>query len=135
MGCSGEIYNILGVKFPVTEIVRREEYALNGVLIKPEEPICEGDSFLNDGIYTPNLANPKLSISLLGLTECNCDVSEALVGYSLANESYEASAQKLPTAKEIEALKPYLVKNIKKTFGLDVELSDLEVFLLFDFSQ
>jgi len=137
MGIQGEIYNVLGLKIPATKLEDRL-YDVCGKRVSDWK--FKGEKDFESGIEYPNLDNPKFSIRILGH-----DVSDdlmgrhfeghALVGYAVANESYESHATVLPPREKIEALKPRLVEEIKEKLGYDAQVGDLEVFLLFHWLQ
>ena len=139
MGCQGEIYNILGVELPARLIRKDKPYEVNGKKIAPDEDF-DGEYDLMNVIPTKavDLKNPELIVRILGH---NAEYGsgnfkgKALAGYVIANESYEDSAVRLPSMSIIESLKPRLIKDLREQFNYESKESDLEIFLMFDFSQ
>lgn len=138
MGTQGEIYNILGIKVPVEELDDSALYKVGNKTVWVDAKYY-GKADIEDGFGAKsNIIKPELHVKILGvdheLGKLSEDI-EALMGYAIANESYIAKATALPKQEEIEKLKPQLVKDIKARFGLNIKLSDLEIFLLYEFAQ
>lgn len=154
MGCQGEIYCVLGKRFPVTRVNKLEEldrgdpqellYRLNGRVIsisedRPKEEYQFLDGFA--GFEIPkDLSGSVLGVKVLGVDHEIGDNTfgrpiEALVGYALANESYATHASPLPPMSEIAKLKPRLLEDIRSHLGLEVSLNELELHLLYEFAQ
>ena len=60
---------------------------------------------------------------------------EALVGYGLANESYSSCAKALPSLEQISLLRHRLVAEIESRLDLEVSPKELELHLLYEWSQ
>lgn len=139
MGTQGEVYNILGLKFPVETVKKDELYRVNGKTIAAD--VNQGpDVDLVNVIPTVavDLENPNLIVRLLGYDyemKSHHFKDEALVGYVLANESYVANATALPPARKIDELRNRLVTDIHKKLGYKTQPNQLEIFLMFDFTQ
>lgn len=85
-----------------------------------------------------DLVNPKLTVTLLGYGgyyKGRHFTGEALVGYTIANESYVCMAQQLPPLAEIERLRPKLVRDLKTKLDFTADPSQLGLFLLFGWIQ
>lgn len=146
MGTQGEIFNVLGIVVPAEEIERGLLYRVNGKLVSTSEDIDRKSVDFFDGFCGAkqpyNFNNPELRIKVLGVDEYEqrrvyggCFKGEALVGYGIANESYQANATVVPDFSVLESLKPKLVDDIKSKLGVEVTQSRLEVYLLFEFTQ
>jgi len=159
MGCQGEIYNILGVEVDAEVYHKGQKLQQGQFGFWPEEAEEEGGrdlvykingrSFANDegpedvdgynGVptkYYGAIEKPEFIVNALGNSYamgCRHFKGKALVGYPVACEAYTSSAVPLPPTKQVEEWKPLLVKEIKEKLDIDVEESDLNLFLLFDF--
>ena len=140
MGTQGEIYNILGLKLPAEKIEEDRLYRVNGldVLVDPEE----NQSGLFHGIPTisVDLDNPQLIIRLEGFVTDDFIrgmhfKDSALVGYVVANESYEGRSTELPSQDAINNLKPKLVRDLKERLNYDAREDQLGLYLVFDWVQ
>ncbi|MBX4196163.1 hypothetical protein KW805_01075 [Candidatus Pacearchaeota archaeon] len=152
MGTQGEIYVVLGKRFPIERIdsnpkIDKEPihllYRLNNKIITIREDNPNKYQFL-DGFMAMsnsiNLDSPILGVKVLGvdseLGELNAGKPlEALVGYAVANESYVTNAKALPPMNILSSLKSKLASDITSQIGLAVPLEDLELHLLYEFSQ
>lgn len=139
MGTQGEIYVVLGLELPVEGTEDSEIYLLNGkkVLVGYNED--KKHDILGGFLNMTGIKKPELQVRILNYDNEYGEVGEfkgkALVGYPLANESYVASATRVPGNEVIEGLKPKLLSDLKDRLGVDAKLSDLELFLLYDFAQ
>jgi len=152
MGCQGEIYNIYGVIVDAEEVRSARLkcpnidqnpilYAINGHTVTdadldyPDAEFftCQESSVAGIG-YGAN-TKPKFSIRILGhsnwMGSRHFD-GKALIGYPVCNECYVDRASALPTMEEIAAMKPQLIRDIKEKLGLDIDPSDVQLYLLFD---
>ncbi|MEK6905522.1 MAG: hypothetical protein AABX24_03920 [Nanoarchaeota archaeon] len=137
MGIQGEIYNVLGLKIPATRLEDRL-YDVCGKRVSDWK--FKGEKDFESCIKYPDLDNPELSIRIMGHNASDDLMGRhfernALVGYAIANESYQDNATALPPQRKIDALKPRLVKEIKEKLGYDAQVGDLEIFLVFDWLQ
>lgn len=153
MGTQGEIYVVLGKIFPViradTDPSPQDDpakllYGLNGKTISiTQDRSKEEYDFLNgfhDTPYHADITSPILGVNVLKvdaeLGDRNLDSTpEALVGYGIANESYAGHAKALPPMEQIIALRPRLAEDMRAQFGLEVPLNELELHLLYEWSQ
>lgn len=154
MGAQGEIYAVLGKRFQVERVnptLSLDEeptelfYNLNGKIIAITEGHRKDEYNFLDGFFdTPyrdiDLDKIKLGVKVLRdvaeLGDRNFGSPiEALVGYGVANESYAGLAKALPSIDQLISLKSRLAKDIKLEFNIDVKESDLELHLLYEFSQ
>ncbi|MDP4012558.1 MAG: hypothetical protein Q8R00_03050 [Candidatus Nanoarchaeia archaeon] len=139
MGTQGEIYNVLGLKLSAEVVEEDKLYRVNGKLISTVGEIPKFGADLVHGSVKGtadvDLENPLLGIWLMGYGGYNKGrhfENEALVGYTVANESYINFAKKLPSFEILESLKPKLLEDIKTKLNFDAELNQLELYLLFD---
>ena len=142
MGCQGEIYNVLGIKVPAKK--EKKEVGHNEVIYSINRITCgseDDDVDLYNGISTNfyGAADLKKKLRLvtriLGHNDWMADRhfdGEALVGVAISNECYIDNASELPPQADIDAIKPSVVKLIKKELNLDIEESDLKMFIIFD---
>lgn len=143
MGCQGEICNVLGLKLPASELKKDKLYSVNGKTVATVEEYRGRADFFHGtnaqlGGLDVDLKDPFFNVWLLGYggdLKGRHFQREALVGYTIADECYIHRATALPSFEVINKLKSRLVKDLKKRLDLDVELSRLEVFLLFDYMQ
>jgi hypothetical protein len=138
MGTQGEIYNILGVKVPVKEKDKGALYEVGNKTVWVDSKYY-GKADIEDGFGgLADITKPKLNVKILhvdhefGIVGTNI---EALIGYAIANESYIAHAKVLPNDNVIKKLKPKVVADIKSTFGLEVKLDNIKLYLLYEFAQ
>ena len=154
MGTQGEIYAVLGKKFPVKRADKNPKsddepdkllYRLNGKIISISEDRPDTEFDILDGFGgTPYLFDSQkleLRVKVLkvdakfGDRNESMKNTEALVGYAVANESYVTRAKALPPISQILSLRLLLVQDIKNKLGIEVPLSELELHLLYEFSQ
>ena len=140
MGTQGEIYNVLGLRMPAKVMREDELYSINGKTVKASDTLtCQTD--LVNGIPTASvdLENPAFIVRLLGYKNNELRgrdfESEALVGYVVANESYEGRSKVVPSQQILDVLKPRLIEDIRKKLGYDAKASELELHLMFDWAQ
>lgn len=153
MGTQGEIYNIYGIVHPAEIHSRNGKddrghdspvvYAVNGKLVSHDEEAEDIDieAGVFDNLHSSKRGSPELSVRILGHDTGEMAMGsrhfdgKALIGYVVGNESYTSKASPLLPLKDIQALAPKLVKDIKATFGIEARESDLQLFLLYDWQQ
>lgn len=145
MGSQGEVYNILGVKVPVTfkEEPAKTEYGnykqnsecsfnLNGFTIGWGDD-ADYSCWMNFSYGKADLSK-ELSLVTPILGYCPeygliGEGDEAVVGIVLAAEIYAGGEQELPSFKEIETVKPRVVQLIKEKLKIDTTEEDLQLYL------
>ncbi len=152
MGTQAEIYAVLGKRFPVERVdpnpqIDRDptklSYRLHDKKISIMDDLREEYDFLDGFMSTShplNLIQPTLGVKVLNVDHESGDRNlgrnvEALVGYAVAHEIYATSATALPSMDTLLSLRPRLAQDIKSQFGLEVPLQELELHLLYEFSQ